>query len=281
MPELHTPIKNLLRPRQVQEAKDELRRIDDTLNSPPHIRSKISDPRMMAARRHRLREELDEYTPKPYAEHEKDAAVKRRQQLAEEIKSGMPSDEVMRRNPPGAVAFHQAWERKNKKNVLEWKHIGLRLHASGDLHDTLGEAAVNVETLRKHSSGFDLAMDGAQIPKKTDFHIPPKPDSVVFGDAEIKALEEVKPDLANKLAMMDADTRRSIKGILERFFDESAPVAEAPKPEPAVVKKKPLNPGMQRMANLRALCKREGINSWGMKTEKMVEALKAKGVAAE
>lgn len=266
---------NLLRETQVRECREELSRLDGMLNAPPHIRSRV-DVQEAHRRRGRLRRELEAQTPQPYDAREKDAAVRRFHQLGEEIKVGMPSSEVMRRNPPGAVQQHQAWERRNKKKVLERKHIGLRLHATGDLDPVLGEAAINIELLRDHSTGRDLAMDGAQIPKTSDFHFgAPRPESVVLSDEQISTLQEVDPELAGQLALMDSETRGKVKAILQKFIAESAEPATPEKP------KRVLHPAMQRMTNLRSLCKANGINSHKMKADDMAAALRAKGIEVE
>ena len=267
-PSTQAPAKNLLRPRQVQEGREELRRIDEMLSAPPHIRTKISDPRGMSARRHRLKAELEEFTPKPFAASEKDAAVRDFGRLKKEIAVGMPSSEEMRRNPPGAVQKHQAWERRNKTKVLKMKEIGLRLQASGDLDDTLGEAAINVELLRNHSTGFDLPLDGAQIPRKTNYHMPAQPDSVVLSDEQVKTLEQVEPDLAKQLALLSPEVRSQVKLALQKFMAESAEPTPPAKP-------------LQRIARLRQACKANGINSFGKRIPQMVELLAAKGVTVE
>lgn len=277
-------VKNLLRPTQVRESQEELSRIDAMLNAPPHIRSKISDPRAMASRRHRLKAELEEFTPKPYSTAEKDKAIADFHRLGEEIKVGMPSDEVMRRNPPGAVQQHQAWERRNKAKVLARKHIGLRLATSGDLDDTLGDAAINVELLRKRATYHDLPLDGAQIPRTTDYHMPAMPDSVVLNDADIELLKTIAPNVANALGTLPAEMRSEVKALLAKYRTESvepAPAAvPAAAPTPAKAKGA-LNPAMQRVANLRVLCKKHGINSFRMNVEMMTAALKEKGVEVE
>lgn len=277
-PATQAPAKNLLRPRQVQEGREELRRIDEMLNAPPHIRTKISDPRGMASRKQRLKAELEEFTPKPFTESERTGARRLFEGLQEEIAVGMPSSEEMRRNPPGAVQKHQAWEKRNKKKVLKWKEIGLRLQASGDLDDTLGEAAINVELLRKHSTGYDLSLDGAQIPRKTDYHMPAQPDSVVLSDEQVATLEEIEPDLAKQLALLSPAVRSQVKQALQKFMAESA---EPAAPAPAKPPKKALPPAMQRVLDLQKLCKEHGINSFRMKVGAMAAALAAKGVTVE
>jgi hypothetical protein len=259
--------KNLLRPRQVQESREELSRIEGMLNAPSHVRSKISDPRAMAARAHRLKDELDKFTPKAFSPTEKDVAVRAFNRLRDEIAVGMPSSEEMRRNPPGAVQKHQSWERRNKTKVLEWKNIGLRLQASGDLDDALGDAAINVELLRNHSTNRDLSMDGAQIPKATDYHFPPQPESVVLSDAQIATLDKIDPDLSRQLALMPAEMRLQVKEILQKFMSESA---------------EPASPGRAyRIAKLRRVCKENGVNSFGKSIREMVDLLSAKGITIE
>jgi hypothetical protein len=73
----------------------------------------------------------------------KDALYSRKLELEKDIAENMPSHEVMRRNPAGAVDWHLKWEKENKARILEWKNIQRTLNPDDDSKDL-----ANVEMLR-------------------------------------------------------------------------------------------------------------------------------------
>jgi hypothetical protein len=73
----------------------------------------------------------------------KDALYSRKLELEAKIAESMPSHEVMRRNPAGAVDWHIKWEKDNKERILEWKNIQRSLNPDDDSKDL-----ANVEMLR-------------------------------------------------------------------------------------------------------------------------------------
>lgn len=154
---------NLLRPNQQVEMKDEVRILEDKLQS-PHIEDKGTVRRQL----HRLKQQLEIQTPKPFVGAEVDAAVKREQDLREQILQGMPSQEEMRKSPPGAIDKHRTWEKRNKEKIIEWKNIQLRLHADSNEVDI-----ANFERFRPTSSS--LNMDNAFIPGNQYFMPPDSP----------------------------------------------------------------------------------------------------------
>jgi hypothetical protein len=252
---------NLMKPNQVQEAKEELAHIDATLNAPPHVRARISDPRAMQKRRRALREQLDRYTPRPYARSELDAAIKEFNRLADEIHRDMPSSAEMRRNPAGAVGKHMSWEKRNETNIPCYKHIGLRLLATGAVPDSLkhGGDITNVERLRPLDTPNDL-VDGAQIPKTTDYHFGAEvATSVLFSDEELKAADELDPDIAGALAVMDNEQR----AILKRHIQEMLNPVPAASLETA------------SFAEVTRAAGRVGVKTFGRKREDIVADLKA------
>jgi hypothetical protein len=228
---------NLFRPNQVQEAREELRRLNETLQAPSHIRGKISDPREMSKRAKRLAEDIQKYEPRAYPVSEKDAATREFRELTEQIAAGMPSSEEMRRNPPGAVEKHMAWEKRAKQKIARWKHVGLRLEVGGDVPADLAVpgASINIEVLRQHRSNRDLSMDGAQIPKGTDYHFGADPvGAVVFSEDELAVLREIAPAVAGSLGVLGNDARAEIKAMVTRAMAPaetvSAPETSAPSP---------------------------------------------------
>jgi len=77
----------------------------------------------------RLDTSLNAQTPKAFVGAEVDAAVQMERELRERILQGMPSQEEMRKSPPGAVDKHIEWEKRNKTDLLKWKNLKLRLNA--------------------------------------------------------------------------------------------------------------------------------------------------------
>jgi hypothetical protein len=259
----------LMRPSQVAEAKEELAQIEATLNAPPHIRGRISDPRMMQKRRQSLRNELDKNAPRAYAKSELDAAIKEYNSLSDFIAEGMPSNATMRRNPAGAVGQHISWEKRTEKAVLRYKHIGLRLLATGAVPDNMkhGTDISSVERLRKLDGDND-SMEGAQIPKVRDYHIGRDvARSVIFKDEEIAIVQQMDPEIAEQLAVLDADQRAIVKKHIQDLLHP--PAAAQPQHEEALA----------NWAEIVKKARDAGIKSYGRKREDVVADLVAAGIS--
>lgn len=252
----------LLRPHQVREAKEEMQQIDAAMDASRRISGLHVDRREMNARKKRLASQLDQLTPRPFAIGEKDAAVKRWNELADSIKSDMPSSEEMRRNPPGARQKQTAWHEKHKHEVQEWKNIGLRLREGGDVPAPEFTHEDNVEILRTWKRSNDVSMDHAQIPKTRDIHIGADiVNTVVFSDAEEAALKEVDPEIAGALAVLDNDKRALIKDFL-------AGIMTAPADKP---KLEDLN-----FMSLQKLAKQNGMNTFQKSKSEVISWLRAR-----
>lgn len=145
---------NLLRPNQVEEMQADKAALEADLR-----KDAIQNKGVVRARLRNIDNTLAKYTPPDVTPEKRDKIDKRRQQLEEEIVVGMPSSAEMRRNPPGAVSRHMAWEKKNKRKILEWKNLKLILE-KGDPNPDLAD----IEQLRPTTSY--LNMQGAQIPGK-------------------------------------------------------------------------------------------------------------------
>lgn len=164
----------LLRPRQVEEMREQAKRLDKTIRAAGQSfggTASVGDTRRALTR---VKQQLDAQAPRKYAEDELDDAVAAERTLREEIQQGMPTGEEMRKNPPGAVGKHRTWERRNKRKIQAWQNIRLRLRESGALPDDVDSSDVsNVELLRQHSSPYQLDMHGAQIRGNgKDFYFP-------------------------------------------------------------------------------------------------------------
>ena len=228
-PERTTP---LLKPLEVQQKAGELRRLQETISAPPHVRAKVQDMGMIVRRRNNLQRDIEENAPKPYKLEELDGATAREKALLANIVQGMPTQAEMRRAPPGAVDKHMAWERANKKKIIEWKNVRRRLHASGDNPSTDEVDLSNLERYRPATASDSLNLDNAVIPSAS-IHLPPT--------IEIKNVMSDADRLAAKLdtycTMAEQGDERA-KAILAAFLDDDVETPPAP-PVIAVTKSKP------------------------------------------
>lgn len=274
---------NLLRPNQVEDAKEELSRISAMLEAPPHIRAQISDRPELMKRRSRLGKQLEQFSPRPYGVGERDAAVREFNALAETIREGMPSSEEMRRNPPGAVGKQIAWDKSQKRNVMRYKHIGLRLAAGGDVPNSLrheGDIS-NIERLRPLTTSNQLAMDSAQIPKATDFHIGTDPaNAVTFTDAEIETLTELNPELAGQLAVMEGPARAMVKALLAKLppAAEPEPVRTGPNGRRSYNMPENAADGTPNYNKMKQIAAANGIPAYGVKKDVLLWTLRERGL---
>lgn len=194
--------KPLLRPHQVEEAKQEIATAEAKLSSPA-IQDKGEARRQLI----RTRKTLEEQTPVP----PKDAAeegkmVARSKELLNSILAGMPSQEEMRKAPPGAVDKHMGWEKRNKPLIAEWKNLQLRLKP--------GEReAANLERHRPRES--TLSMDNAVVSGK-QIHIPDAVGvTVTFNDDEMAQIKALKPGLDEQVGLMTNEQRQVVKDMLD------------------------------------------------------------------
>ena len=203
---------NLLRPHQVAEMTEEKSRLERSLNN-PHVQDKGEVARALR----RISKQLETQTPTPYTGNETDRAVRREAELRDQILRGMPSQEEMRKSPPGAVGKHMEWEKRVKPLLAEWKSIRLRLNAGSQDPDV-----ANFERYRPKTS--TLNMDNAVVAGTQYFMPETTSPTVTFNDYELAALRELAPDLAAKLAMMTNGQRAEVKEALA----PSAPPVSAP-----------------------------------------------------
>lgn len=268
---------NLLRPNQLEDAKDEMARLEDMINAPPHIRNAISDMPELRRRFKNLKVEMDKATPRAFAPTERDAAMKEFARLADIIRDGMPSSEEMRRNPPGAVGKNRDWQERTKKAVARYKHLALRLQAGGDLPLRLkrsGDAA-NIELLRPLTTSHQLSMEGAQIPKKTDYHFGDDiANTTVFSDNEIETIQTVDPEIADALALMTPELRAKVKQAITAALN---PKAKAKQPKIAKGKKVHAKSAWNETQRL---AKQHGIKAFGRSKAAVLADLAARGIAA-
>ena len=89
---------NLLRHHQGEELKAEIEQMDATAEH-----AKPEDKTIIARRKERAKKQLNDGSPEPLTGAEKDKLHSLEKRLREKIIENMPPDEVMRKNPAGAI----------------------------------------------------------------------------------------------------------------------------------------------------------------------------------
>lgn len=203
--ELGLTTKSLIRNHQLVDILDERKTLEDKMRS-----KHVQDKGEVAKQIKRLDTSLQDQRPKPFTGKDVDKAIKLEEQLRNEILEGMPSQEEMRCNPPGAVDKHMRWEGRSKAKLLIWKQLKQRMEPKNTDRDLC-----NFEKYRPTSN--TLNMDGAQIKRSTTF-FPPEGagSSVTFSDAQIALLNTLAPDVGAKLALLSNEQRGKIKKLLDQ-----------------------------------------------------------------
>jgi hypothetical protein len=213
MAELTIDTKPLLRPHQVRAYEEDRKALRTKLDNRTGAHGfangeHTADRGAVIKQLRRLEATMEPQIPKAFKPEQVDAAVRLERALRERWTEGMPSQAEMRKNPPGAVEKHMAWEKRNKPLVAEWKNLQLRLNVGND-----DRSVTNIERYRPVDS--TLNMDGAQV-VGTTWHLPPPgaAPGVAFTDAQLQVLELIAPDIRKRLALMDNETRKAVKSAL-------------------------------------------------------------------
>lgn len=153
-----------LRPKERKQREQEKADIEGVLKAPAWMTKDLTEQarQRLHSRSRSLDDELEEHSPPPVSGETKDALHVRLKILEEDIRGGMPTQEVMRRNPPGAVDMHDKWMKRTKDMQIERKNILKVLDPDNDDKDYC-----SVEMLRPSGITPDMAatyMMGAQIP---------------------------------------------------------------------------------------------------------------------
>ena len=243
MPALNLSTEPLFRPHQVQNNKDELKRIERQLSQPG------ADVGEMRRHKNKLEAQLLAHEPKPFTGAELDAAVAEEKRLRAKILEGMPTSKEMRRAPPGAVDKHRRWEAKNKTDILRWKNVRLRLFAGGDESDT-----ANLEQYRPYDASHSLSMDNALIKGKS-YHYGDVEPGVVMTDAEEQKLAEIAPDLRDVMGTVSNSTRATILDLVRDVIAEDEAPSTLPvraaKAKPKTKTKRMLSPEQRKAVGKR------------------------------
>jgi hypothetical protein len=145
-----------LKPKQVDSLTQEAASIDKRLSAPSLLGADRGD---MIRRRRKIQAMLDTQQAPDLNPQQRDAFSREARQLEEEIAAGMPSGQVMRRNPPGAVDMNLRWHERTRYKKYRLKNILRALHKGDDSPNV-----ANLERLRKHTTPQDPPMEAAQIP---------------------------------------------------------------------------------------------------------------------
>ena len=121
---------NLLRHHQRQELQTE---IDGFNQAMPH--AKGEDIGILQRRKKQTEKQLWSQSPEPLTGAEKDKLKALERRLRDRITENMPTEEVMRKNPVGAVDWHTRWSKATKPLVRMWKNARIQLNPDSEDRD--------------------------------------------------------------------------------------------------------------------------------------------------
>ena len=211
---------NLLHPRQVSELNETKAKLEGMLGAAPYIRNQLQDNGALAVKQIGEIDKMLEQAPQPIPAHEIDAAVKLEAELRERWLGGMPTQAEMRRNAPGCTDKHMAWEKRAKKDVLRWKHLRRRLHASGISEHRLADEGdiSNIEMYRPVGGAQELSLDNAQIPVRSVTKLPPPGAGpvAVMSEADAALLKDINPGLLDQMGTFSNEQRAEVLALVRR-----------------------------------------------------------------
>lgn len=215
-----------LAPHQISSMQEEKAAIEAALQAPKHIAGQIQDRGAMTKHLRNIDERLHKDAPKPYAEGEIDRAARREAELRERLVAEMPTQAEMRRNPPGATDKERGFQRKYKRDILEWKNLRKRLHQSGliDDHPDAREVS-NLEQFRPRYSPTELNFDNAQI-EGQQFYLPKGPIAIRNVMSEEERAAEWESRMQAMAAIAAEAAAKAVKTVLE-LKGEAAPASSA------------------------------------------------------
>ena len=187
--------KNLLRFHQREDLKHDLQTSEKMLD-----KAKPEDKGIILAGLNRTKKQLESQSPVPLTPKEKDTLFALEKKLRTKITQNMPPDEVMRKNPPGAVDWQTRWERANKSAVRMWKNITIQLNP-----DNADRDLTNIERFRP-SGQMDRMRTDAQIPGLMTFGNVPD-ENWPFDPPQNTALAQVQRHYSELEAANDVDTK--------------------------------------------------------------------------
>lgn len=143
---------NLLRFPQREQLQTEIAQAESMLPS-----AKPADRGLILAGINKSKRQLETQSPEPLTGKEKDTLSALEKKLVKKITTNMPTEEVMRKNPAGAVDWHDKWQNANKPLIRMWKNIRIQLNP-----DNYDKDLANIERYRP-SGQTDRIRTDAQI----------------------------------------------------------------------------------------------------------------------
>jgi hypothetical protein len=220
----------LLKPEQIQDLHEEKSQIDAALAPTNPFRSKISKPQLMHQRKKSIDKQLDDYAATPLEGFEKDKLNNLEKELRAAWTTGMPTEEEMRKNPPGMVDRHRKWEKLNKKIIGQWKNVRRQLEPDSDDKDL-----ANIERYRP-SGVMDRLVAGAQISGAMNYRAIPQEnwDQAFEGKKpENTALEQAKR-VRREMSEEAKDRARANLARARELKKQQAEQTQATEAEPAL-----------------------------------------------
>jgi len=185
--------KNLLRFHQREQLQGEIKQAEDML-----AQAKPEDRGTINAGITRTKRQLDSQSPVPLTAKEKDTLHNLEKKLRARITTHMPTEEVMRKNPAGAVDWHQKWEKINKPLIRMWKNATIQLNPDSSDRDLS-----NIERYRP-TGQLDRLRADAQIPGLMSYGNIPE-ESWPFDAPTNTAAEQAKKVYAEEHAETDVN----------------------------------------------------------------------------
>jgi hypothetical protein len=153
-----------LRHNQIEEIENEKRVLEHTLQS-----RDVQERGNLLNHLKRIDSEIETKSPPETTGEERDRMTRECKEIEDRLQPIMPSDEEMRKNPPGVVGRHMRYEKIAKGrdhfpegDIFRWKDNQLTLNKGSDDPDV-----ANFERMRpRHNHG---SMVGAQIPGQQFF----------------------------------------------------------------------------------------------------------------
>ncbi len=186
-----------LRQHQIDEFENEKRVIENTL-----VSRDVQDRGNLQAHLRKIDHQIETQAPPDLTPEDRDRLSQECREIEERLVPLMPSDEEMRKNPPGVVGRHMRWEKKAKSrdhfpegDIFRWKDNQLALHKGDEDPDI-----ANFERMRPiHNMG---SMLGAQIPG-TQYHGTNPSDAYLKGydetfGKEVASVETAELDPASE-----------------------------------------------------------------------------------
>lgn len=235
---------NLLRFPQREQLQNDIATAEQML---PH--AKAEDRGTIVGNIKKAKSTLAQQSPEPLTGKEKDKLSDLEKKLLKRITTNMPTEETMRKNPPGAVDWHTKWEKANKKIIRIWKNIKIQLN-----QDNSDKDLANLERYRPSGARNVLRSD-AQISGSMSYSDIPE-ELWPFDAPKNTALEQAK---RNSITEEEADN--TVNAALDEL-DAQALEEQVKEDEEVDGRKREMTPErqailVQRLADARAAKKRK------------------------